>query len=270
MDLSKTHNYMHEHGLANELLSKIYLAENEIKIAKLFIEDACISYSEWGAIRIVHQLKNKYHELFMKNIIKEGEKQTSNLYAANSLTKSSYDLFSVMRAAESITREVEIKKMLSNLIKVVAECSGAQKSYLALVKRGQWSIEAEYTLGGDTQVLHSAPVQRVLPELIFNFVLHASKVVIINDARNEDKFLSPEETKMYKSILCLPLINQGELYGILYLRNDLITNAFTEDKFDVLRLLTGQIIISIKNARIYSSYVRFIPKSFSSCSRKTI
>ncbi len=253
---------MHEHGLANELLSKIYLVNNKTKIAKLYIEDACISYSEWGASRLVHKLKDEHHELFLKNIIKEGEKQTGNLYATNSLNRRSYDLFSIMRAAESITKEVEIKKMLTNLIKVVAECSGAQKSYLALVKRGQWSIEAEYTIGGDAQVMHSAPVNSVLPELLFNFVLHASKVVIINDARNDDKFLSPEETKLHKSILCLPLVNQGELYGILYLKNDLITNAFTEDKFDVLRLLTGQIIISIKNAKIYSSYVRFIPKEF--------
>ncbi|MBW3586606.1 MAG: HAMP domain-containing histidine kinase, partial [Cyanobacteria bacterium 0813] len=56
-----------------------------------------------------------------------------------------------------------------------------------------------------------------------------------------------------KSILCTPLINQGQLSGILYLENNLTTGAFTPDRLEILKLLSSQISISIKNAQLYAN-----------------
>ncbi|NEP15250.1 MAG: GAF domain-containing protein, partial [Symploca sp. SIO2C1] len=55
-----------------------------------------------------------------------------------------------------------------------------------------------------------------------------------------------------KSILCCPLLNQGQLSGIIYLENNLTTNAFTPDRLEVIKLLSSQAAISIENAKLYS------------------
>ncbi len=54
-----------------------------------------------------------------------------------------------------------------------------------------------------------------------------------------------------KSLLCLPLLNQGQLIGILYLKNDFTVGAFTRDRVEVLNFLCTQAAISIENARLY-------------------
>jgi serine phosphatase RsbU (regulator of sigma subunit) len=41
--------------------------------------------------------------------------------------------------------------------------------------------------------------------------------------------------------------------GILYLENNLTPGAFTSERVGVLKILTGQIVISIENARLYKS-----------------
>src|SRR5262249_39810880 len=55
-----------------------------------------------------------------------------------------------------------------------------------------------------------------------------------------------------RSILCLPLINQGNLIGILYLENNLAPRVFTPDRVSVLKVLAAQAAISLENARLYS------------------
>ena len=54
-----------------------------------------------------------------------------------------------------------------------------------------------------------------------------------------------------RSILCLPLINQGKLIGILYLENNLTPSVFTPDRVAVLKVLASQAAISLENSRLY-------------------
>lgn len=52
-------------------------------------------------------------------------------------------------------------------------------------------------------------------------------------------------------MLCAPFLNHGKLQGIIYLSNDLTTGAFTERRLALLKLMAGQIAISIENALFY-------------------
>ncbi len=56
-----------------------------------------------------------------------------------------------------------------------------------------------------------------------------------------------------KSILCVPLIDRGQLVSIVYLENNSTTGAFTPERVEVLQLLSGQVAISIENARLYQT-----------------
>src|SRR5262249_27570559 len=54
-----------------------------------------------------------------------------------------------------------------------------------------------------------------------------------------------------RSILCLPLINQAKLIGVLYLENNLAPRVFAPVQTAVLKLLTSQAAISLENTRLY-------------------
>ena len=55
-----------------------------------------------------------------------------------------------------------------------------------------------------------------------------------------------------RSVLCLPLVKQATLVGVLYLENKLTTGVFTADRIAVLDLLASQAAISLENARLYA------------------
>ena len=54
-----------------------------------------------------------------------------------------------------------------------------------------------------------------------------------------------------RSVLCLPLINQGNLIGVLYLENNLAPGVFAPARIAVLKLLASQAAMSLENTRLY-------------------
>jgi PAS domain S-box-containing protein len=53
-------------------------------------------------------------------------------------------------------------------------------------------------------------------------------------------------------VLCLPLLKQTRLLGLLYLENSLTPHAFTPARMAVLKLLASAAAISMENTRLYS------------------
>jgi PAS domain S-box-containing protein len=77
--------------------------------------------------------------------------------------------------------------------------------------------------------------------------------VILDDASaqppfSEDTYIRQQHAR---SILCLPLINQTKLIGVLYLENNLASHVFTPARIAVLKLLASQAAISLENTRLY-------------------
>ncbi|MEM7182193.1 MAG: Hpt domain-containing protein, partial [Spirochaetota bacterium] len=75
------------------------------------------------------------------------------------------------------------------------------------------------------------------------------------NAAGEGSYVNDPYIKQNKvqSLLCAPILNKGELSGIIYLENDLTTGAFTKDRIEILQILASQAAISIDNARLYDN-----------------
>ena len=61
------------------------------------------------------------------------------------------------------------------------------------------------------------------------------------------------EASRARSVLCMPLVRQGEVNGVLYLENNLAAEAFTEERVELLRVVCMQMAISIENAFLYAN-----------------
>ncbi len=165
------------------------------------------------------------------------------------------DFASVMKASQAISGEIVLDKLLASLMKILIENAGAQTGFLILEKAGQWAIEASGEVDADRiTVLQSIPIDNRLPASIVNYVARTRETVVKNDAANQGKFTLDPYIKAHKtkSILCAPLINQGQLGGIVYLENNLTTGAFTPDRLEIIQLLSGQAAIAIANAKLYA------------------
>jgi len=108
--------------------------------------------------------------------------------------------------------------------------------------------------------------------------------LVLENASNEGQFTNDPYVKGSgaKSILCLPLIHQSKLGGILYLENRDMSGVFTRQRLEVLNLLSSQIAGAIENATLYENlqdslkeqkdltqaYSRFVPREFLSFLKK--
>ena len=92
------------------------------------------------------------------------------------------------------------------------------------------------------------------PESLVRYVIRTQESVILDDASKPNLFSGDDylRDRQSKSILCLPLIKQRELTGILLLENALTSHAFTPARIAVLELLAAQAAISLENTRLYS------------------
>jgi len=78
--------------------------------------------------------------------------------------------------------------------------------------------------------------------------------VILDDASAQNPFSADEYIHQThaRSVLCLPLVKQARLIGVLYLENHLTPHVFTPARIAVLKLQASQAAISLENARLYT------------------
>ncbi|MEH2283511.1 MAG: AAA family ATPase [Nostoc sp.] len=270
---AKDNEYLQEEALAYELAAKHYLARGREKIAQTYMKEAHYCYERWGASAKMKDLETRYPQLFPQSSGMAYVPKTS--VTTSNHSPIAFDLAAVMKASLAISSEIELDKLLSSLMKILIENAGAQTGFLILENSGKWLIEASCELAdgesvGATQVLQSIPTANHLPESIINYVIRTHECVILNDATDEGNFINDPyiQHNQTQSILCLPMLNQGKLVGVLYLENKLAAGAFTPERFSVrasvpealgdatrsqvLNLLSTQAAIAIENAKLYS------------------
>jgi PAS domain S-box-containing protein len=256
---AKNNEYLQEEALAYELAAKHYLARGREKFAQLYMKEAHYCYERWGAIAKVRDLETRYPQLFPQssNVISTPVRTTTGTISSTSHT--ALDLATVMKSTQAISSEIELERLLHSLMQILIENAGAQTGCLILGNSGEWVIEAACELNegeqvSATQVLQSIPIVNRLPESVIQYVIRTHQSVVLSDATREGNFINDPyiQRNETQSLLCLPLLNQSKLVGVLYLENQLVAGAFTSERSQVLHLLSTQAAIAIENAKLYS------------------
>ncbi|GAB1545444.1 hypothetical protein NUACC21_81200 [Scytonema sp. NUACC21] len=170
----------------------------------------------------------------------------------------SLDLSTVLKVSYAISEEIFLDKLLDKLMHILIENAGAQKGLLILQKSGKLVLVAEGSIETEKAVLiPSLPVEESadLPISIINYVAKTQEPLVVNNATHEELFINDPYIlkRQPQSILCLPIIYQNNLTGLLYLENCITQGAFTRDRLKILSLLCTQVSISIENASLYQN-----------------
>jgi len=255
---AKESSFLQEEAIANEFAANFYLKQNMINIAAVYMKEARFCYIKWGAIAKVKQLDENYPQLLSSvnsNPIEAGKAKSSNSSTYGSTKSGSLDLFTVMKASNAISGEIEMKKLLSAMIKILIENAGAQRGSLILYIEDNLFIEAEANIKSDKiSLLKSVPLENgeELSPAIVRYVAKTRENLIFDNASEDVSCSSDTYVQQNKplSILCTPIINQNRLIAVLYLENNLVSGAFTSERVEILKVLSSQAAISIENARL--------------------
>lgn len=272
---AKENGYIQEEALANERAAEFYLACGREKVAKTYMTEAYYCYIRWGAVAKVKDLEETYPHLISRTQQSETisldptSTTTSNWTTTSTSSHStSLDLGTIMKAAQALSGEIVLSELLRKLMTILIENAGATRGSLLTQaisssnqNENQWVISATGIVEENNISLLSNPQQTEaentalsVPAAIINYVARTKETVVLNDASHEGIFKKDPyiQHNQPKSILCTPLLNQGQLTGIIYLENNLTTVAFTADRLTVLQMLSGQAAIAITNAKLYA------------------
>jgi predicted ATPase/C4-dicarboxylate-specific signal transduction histidine kinase/tRNA A-37 threonylcarbamoyl transferase component Bud32 len=265
ISVAKENGYLNEEALAHELAAKFYLTWGKEKIAQVYLTDAYYCYARWGAKAKLDDLEQRYPQLLAPIFNQKTSSNTSDtitqLMTATVTSSSSgvsgiLDLATVIKASQSLSEEINLDKLLSTLMQVTMENAGAGKGAMILVEGDSLAIATQCVSGQACNTQSTAVAgSREIPITIINYVWRTQETLVINDATAQTTFAADSYIiqQQPQSILCLPIQHQGKAIGLLYLENNLTTNAFTPDRLAVLKILSSQAAISIENAQLYAN-----------------
>jgi PAS domain S-box-containing protein len=249
---AQANGFVHNEALANERAARFYAARGFERFAHVCLQDARYGYVRWGASGKVRQLDQLYPRL------QEAE-PVSRPTGTIAAPVEHLDLATVLNVSQAVSSEIVLERLLDTLMHTAIEQAGAQRGLLLIPRETEQRIAAEATTPGDTVkvLLRDEPVTAALPESILHYVVRTREAVILDDAAAENPFAADPYLHQHqaRSILCLPLLNQSKLIGLLYLENNLAPHVFTPARFAVLKLLASQAAVALENTRLYRDVV---------------
>ncbi len=256
IDLAQQHGYVNEEALACELAARFYLQHERTRLAHIYLRDARYAYLRWGARAKVDLLDQQFPWLQTLDSAAPGSIRRTPIRAETASLSTALDVLSVVKAAQALSSELALKQLLTRLMQIVIENAGAQRGVLLLPQTDTWVIKAAISVEQTDVALDPAiPLpETVLPMAVINYVCHTQESLVLDDAASQSQFATDPyiAADQPRSLVCLPLIHQGNITGILYLENRQVAGAFTSDHLTVLQIIASQAAISIENARLYA------------------
>lgn len=245
--------FVHVQALAHELAGEFHHVRGLYTSARSHYRNARDCYQRWGA-------QGKVAGLEARGGILRAQASLSRPSISISVGQESLDLVSVIKASQALSEEIVLDRLIGILLTNTIMHAGAQQALLLLVKDDEPQVRATgraHESGIATDLSVMTPSSRHLPLSMLYTVMRTRQLIVLDNAMHphvhaEDEYF---RDRLVRSVLCLPLVKQGQVVGVLYLENNLAPGVFTSSRTAVLELLAGQAAISLETARLYADLV---------------
>jgi predicted ATPase/class 3 adenylate cyclase len=267
-------------ALIYELIGDLFIEIGQETFAITSYRDAYYFYKRYGMMSKVNSLASRYPECVVSEskILPNTNLESMSISQSSSSsgsTSDSLDLVSVIKASQTISSEIELDKLSEKMLNVMFENAGATKAVLIERRKEHLYEVASLELVNNEEIFNMPNLDiknsNHIPHKIIQYTLRSREPLVLDrayadDRFNQDTYIVRNQTK---SILCLPILHQDSILGVIYLENAITEGAFTTDRISVLGTLASQIAVSLENARhfdvmknLYQSTERFVPKAF--------
>src|SRR5262249_30077221 len=132
------------------------------------------------------------------------------------------DLTTVIKVSQAVSGEMVLEKLIDRVLRSAIEQAGAERGLLIVSRGDELEVQAEDATSRNDVTVHvrdATAVASALPDSLIWYVMRTQESVILDDASTRNPFSTdPYIVERHaRSILCLPLINQAKLIGVLYL-----------------------------------------------------
>ncbi|MGA8584811.1 MAG: PAS domain S-box protein [Roseiarcus sp.] len=246
---ARENGFVQNEGTAHEVAARFYAARGAESIAHSCLRNARYCYLRWGAHGKVKQLDERYPHL-------REETPAGSGAATIGAPVAQLDVETAIKASQAVSGEIVLENLIKTLMVIAVEHAGAERGVLILPRGDQLWVEAQVTTGLKTvevDLRRALVAPSELPLSILQYVIRTQEPAIADDASREKPFSADEyvASRRVRSVLCLPLIKQAKLVGVLYLENNVAGSVFTPARIALLKLLASQAAISLENARLY-------------------
>lgn len=245
--LAREGGFIHVEALAFELSSRFHASRGLLSVADALMRSARGCFQRWGALGKVRQL-DRLHA---------GLRDASEPLPADRTGDAGIDIDveTLLRSAQAVAAEKGIAPLMRRLMTLALEHAGAERGLLVMPRGEQLRVEARAATGRHTvqvEMKGSEANAAELPLSVLHFAIRTKAPVLLDDARQpgpfaHDPYLARSQAR---SVLCLPLLKQGELIGLLYLENRLVPGVFTPGRVALLGLLASTAATSMENASL--------------------
>jgi len=237
----------HNEALAHELAGRLCLESGFETAGYAHLRKSSAAYARWGATGKVSQIQRMYPAA--------GVSEDATLGANEASPMQQVDLMSAISAAHALSSAVTLSELIGSLMRIALENAGADRGLLVVTRGESPRIEAQAHLRGpavEVSLCDSPVAFPSCPETLLRYVIRTRNTLIVPDATEPHPLWDAAYEGRPKSIMCIPLIKQARLSGLLYLENNLTPHAFTSERAALLELIAGQAAISLESTRLYT------------------
>jgi signal transduction histidine kinase len=246
-------------ALIDEHAGRFHLAHGLEQSGHELLADARRAYLSWGATAKVEQMDWAYPLLRSRagaRAVHATEEPAELTHHRSTLTTGTIDLIGVLAASQALSSETSVERLRTRVANVLGAMTGATGVTLLLWsdERRDWLPPAHangIAAGGSGD-------ERALPMSVIRYVQRTREPLVVSDATDDDRFArDPYFAGLDScSLLAVPVIGRGSLQALLVLENRLLRGAFTADRLEVVKLIAGQLAVSLDNAQVYANYRR--------------
>ncbi len=154
--------------------------------------------------------------------------------------------------SERLMTTASVDELLETLLGSVIEFTSAKRGMVLLVDPEQPG--EVFTVRASRHVEQSAiqDPSGQISDSIVRRVIESRRPVIVSDALSDTTFGQSESVMALKlsSVMCAPLLSQGNVIGALYVANDEVKHLFDRRQLDVLTVFAGQASLILQNAML--------------------
>jgi signal transduction histidine kinase len=238
-------------AIGHELAAAACRRAGHATAAQAHLKAACDAYRRWGALGKLALLERHLAHP------EEGAAPVGQGTVSIVDTADIRDIDSVIRSARALSEEIQVERLVHTLMKITLEHAGAQRGLLIRMHGDLPLVEAcaRMTAGGiEVKLAQAAPGALDLPASVLYTVMRTRQPVSVCDSGRQGPFRADPYLLEHprSAAICIPMLKQAQLVGVLYLENRLAPQAFTSEHAKVLVLLAAQAAVSLETARLYA------------------
>ncbi|RED99824.1 ATP-binding sensor histidine kinase [Marinoscillum furvescens] len=255
---AKEGNYLNELALAHECAGRHYQRNYDEPMQAHHLNEGLRVYQKWGATAKVKTLKEEFPYLGEPASRKIETSFTEASFSYGSISGNNLlDLSSVLKAASTISSEIQLNKAIPTLLEIITQNAGAQSGAFFLNENDELILAAISSVDEGASMVPPIPLSdsTETPHTVVNYVRRTHHTVLLDEPVSDERFQKDEYLLAHtiESLLCMPIVHQQKLLGVIYLENRLTRGSFTAERTDLLSLLSGQIAITLHNAILYDT-----------------